>query len=268
MTEQKREDQLKVMGLFDHIDELRSRLVKSILAIVVFFFISYAYADVILAFLRTPLVAVLPTGANSLHFTGPMDVFMANVKLGLFAALLLACPVWLYQFWRFVEPALYANEKRYVLPFIFASVTLFVTGVSFCFFLIVPIALEYLIGLGVSMGTTPIITISDYLSLLMLMMFGFGMIFETPVILVLLALLDLVTAQTLSENRKYVIVAIFVISAVLTPTPDPISQCAMAGPTWLMYEMSIIIIRLIQKNKDKDKAATASQAVSDGTHGA
>ena len=254
-TETKREDQLKVMGLFEHVDELRSRVIKSLLTIVAFFFLCYAYADVILAFLRGPLIQVLPAGANALHFTGPMDVFTANVKLGLFVSLLLSCPVWLYQFWRFIEPALYANEKRYVVPFMVASVTLFCLGVSFCFFVIIPIALEYLIGLGVSMGTTPIITISDYLSLLMLMMLGFGAIFETPVILVLLALLDLVTAQTLSENRKYVIVVIFIISAILTPTPDPISQCAMAFPTWAMYEISIVLIRFIQRKKLKDTAS-------------
>lgn len=256
---QGREEQLKVMGLFEHVEELRSRLVKSILVIVVFFFLSYAYADVILNFLKMPLVAVLPSGTNALHFTGPMDVFMANVKLGLFSALLLACPVWLYQFWKFVEPALYDHEKKYILPFIAASVLLFTVGVSFCFFFIVPLALEYLIGLGVSMGTTPIITISDYLSLLMLMMIGFGLIFETPVILILLALLDLVSAESLSENRKFVIVAIFIISAVLTPTPDPISQFAMALPTWLMYESSILIIRFI-KRKGREKQPGGSHA--------
>ncbi|MFY7928134.1 MAG: twin-arginine translocase subunit TatC [Oligoflexus sp.] len=251
MTDKKedRAEQLKVMGLLEHIDELRSRVVKSILTIVVFFFICYSYADVILNVLRMPLVEVLPRGASSLHFTGPMDVFMANVKLGLFSALLLSCPVWLYQFWKFIEPALYAHERRYVLPFIASSVTLFVVGISFCFFVIIPLALKYLIGLGVEMGTTPIITISDYLSLLMLMMFGFGLIFETPVILILLALLDIITAETLSENRKFVIVGIFIISAILTPTPDPVSQIAMAGPTWLMFELSILIIRFIQKKK-------------------
>lgn len=261
MAEKSREDQLKVMGLFEHIDELRSRVVKSVLTIIGFFFFCYAYADVILAFLRTPLISVLPRGANALHFTGPMDVFMANMKIGLFAALLLSCPVWLYQFWRFIEPALYEHEKRYIMPFIFASVSLFCIGVSFCFFVIIPLALEYLIGLGVSMGTTPIITISDYLSLLMLMMFGFGMVFETPVILLLLAMLDLVNAQMLSENRKYVIVVIFIISAVLTPTPDPFSMMAMAGPTWLMYEMSIVLIRIIQRKKEKAAAASSNTHV-------
>ncbi len=243
------EEQLKVMGLFEHIEELRSRLVKSALAIVVFFFIAYAYADVLLGILKQPLVAVLPRGANALHFTGPMDVFLANVKLGLFVALMCSCPVWLYQFWRFVEPALYAHEKKYVTPFMVSSISLFLAGVSFCFFVIVPLALSYLIGLGIQMGTTPIITISDYLSLLILMMVGFGLVFETPVILVLLSMLGLVSSEMLSQNRRIVIVIIFIVAAVLTPTPDPVSQCAMAFPTWAMYEASIIIIRWLEKKK-------------------
>jgi sec-independent protein translocase protein TatC len=247
--EQPSEEQLKVMGLFEHIEELRSRLIKAVIAIVVFFFFAYAYADVILAVLKIPLAAVLPRGANVLHFTGPMDVFLANVKIGLFVALMLSCPVWLYQFWRFVEPALYAHEKKYVFPFMASSISLFVLGVSFCFFIIVPMALKYLIGLGVEMGTTPIITISDYLSLLILMMVGFGLVFETPVILILMSLLGLISAQTLRENRRIVVVIIFIISAILTPTPDPVSQIAMATPTWAMFEMSILIIRWIEKRR-------------------
>ncbi len=255
MTETKREDQLKVMGLFEHIDELRGRIIKSMLAIVVLFVLGYAYAKEILIFLEGPLISVLPEHAQALHFTGPMDVFTANIKLGLFVGLMLSCPVWLYQFWKFIEPALYTNEKRYAMPFMVASVTLFAIGVSFCFYVIVPTSLKYLIGLGTEMGTTPIITISDYLSLLMLMMLGFGLVFETPVILVLLALLGLVTAQTLSENRKYVIVVIFIISAVLTPTPDPITMFAMALPTCGMYEMSILFIRFIQRKKNTSGAS-------------
>lgn len=252
------EEKLKVMGLMEHVGELRSRLIKSVLTLVALFFVCYAYAPEILTYLRQPLIAVLPKGANSLYFTGPMDVFMANVKLGFFSALVLSCPVWIYQLWRFVEPALYEKERRYVMPFMISAISLFIIGVSFCFYVIIPTALQYLIGLGNEMGATPIITINDYLSLIMLLMAGFGAIFETPVILVLLAMLDLITAQTLRDNRKIVVVIIFIVAAVLTPTPDPISQCAMAFPTYLMYEGSILIIAYMQKKKQKAESKSAS----------
>ncbi|RZI57119.1 MAG: twin-arginine translocase subunit TatC, partial [Pseudomonas sp.] len=245
--------------IFEHIDELRGRLVKSLLVLIVMFCVCYYFAPQILTFLKQPLVGVLPKGAPSLYFTGPMDVFMANVKLGFFTALVISCPIWLYQIWKFLEPALYEREKKYVMPFMIGSITLFISGVALCYFMILPLALEYLIGLGTEMGTTPIITISDYLSLIMLMMAGFGAVFETPVVLVLLALLDLITAQTLRENRKIVVVIILIVAAVLTPTPDPISQLAMAIPTWLLFEGSIILIAWLQKAKDKEAAAAASK---------
>lgn len=251
------EEKLKVMGLLEHVGELRSRLIKSILTLIAFFFVCYTFAAQILEYLRQPLVAVLPKGANSLYFTGPMDVFMANVKLGFFSALVLSCPVWIYQLWRFVEPALYEKERRYVMPFMISAISLFVIGVTFCFYVIIPTALEYLIGLGNEMGATAIITINDYLSLVMLLMVGFGAIFETPVILVLLAMLEVITAQTLRENRKVVVVIIFILAAVLTPTPDPISQMAMATPTYLMYEASILIIAYLQKKKEQAEKKAA-----------
>ncbi len=244
-------EKLKVMGIFEHIDELRSRLVKSMLVLIVMFCVCYYFAPQILFFLKQPLVEVLPRNAPSLYFTGPMDVFTANVKLGFFTALIISCPIWLYQLWKFLEPALYEKEKKYVLPFMVSSITLFLAGVSLCYYMILPLALKYLIGLGTDMGTTPIITISDYLSLIMLMMAAFGAVFETPVILVMLALLDLISAQTLRDNRKIVIVIIFIVAAVLTPTPDPLSQLAMAIPTWLLFEGSILLIAWLQRSKDK-----------------
>lgn len=244
-AEQLDEDNLKVMGLMDHLDELRARLFKAILAIVVVFVIAFSFADYILNFIKQPLASALPENSNVLHFTGPMDVLIANIKLGFLTGVIVSCPVWLYQFWKFLEPALYDREKKYILPFVFASVMLFFSGVSFCYFIILPMALEFLIGIGLDVGT-PIITVTDYISLLMILVFGFGIVFETPVIIVLLAMLDLITAEQLAENRKFVLVGILVLGALLTP-PDPISQIAMAAPTYLMYEISIVVIRIIKR---------------------
>lgn len=241
-------DNLKVMGLMDHLGELRSRIFKSLIFVVIIFGVAFGFSKYMFDFIKGPLVAALPEGANALHFTGPMDVLIAQIKISFLAAIIASCPVWLYQFWKFLEPALYDHEKKYALPFLFSSVSLFFAGVSFCFFIITPLALEFLIAMGMEVGT-PIITVGDYISMLMLLILGFGLVFETPVILVLLALLDLIDADTLARNRKFVLVGILILGALLTP-PDPLSQIAMGIPTYLMFEMSIVIIRFIRRKKD------------------
>lgn len=238
----------KVMSLFDHLSELRQRLVVSIIAVLVFFVVALLFSSEILTFLKQPLTLALPGEKNVLHFTGPLDVFLMSIKVSILTAIVFACPVWLYQFWRFIEPALYESERKYILPFVTFSVLLFVAGISFCFYLILPLALEFLIEMGQEVGV-PIITITDYISMLMLMIFGFGLIFETPLILVLLSILDLVSASSLAAARRYVIVGILFVGAVLTP-PDPLSQIGMAIPLYIMYEVSILIIKIIQRKRE------------------
>lgn len=247
------EQNLKVMGLMEHLDELRRRIFRSLIGVILLFSIALTFAKQIIEFIKQPLVSALPEGFNALHFTGPMDVFIANIKVSFLAGVIGSCPIWLYQFWKFLEPALYDHERKYALPFLVSSISLFFGGACFCFFVIMPMALEFLIQMGLEVGT-PIITITDYVSLLMILIFGFGLVFETPVILVLLALLDLVDAKTLAANRKYVLVGVMILGAVLTP-PDPISQVAMGLPTYLMYELSILIIRLIKRERKPDALA-------------
>lgn len=237
----------KIMSLFGHLDELRSRVIKSLIAIMLGFFVSMAFSASLLQFLKRPLVKVFPPGIQPLHFTGPMDVFLAEIRVSFLAAIALTSPLWLYQFWRFFEPALYQKERKYILPCIVISVLLFLTGLAFCFFIVLPMTLSFLIQLGTEVGT-PMITIVDYLGLLSLMLFGFGFVFEAPLILVLLAWIGLLDADTLSRHRKAVIVGVLVVGALLTP-PDPISQVAMAIPLYLMYEASILLIRALLKPK-------------------
>ena len=239
----------KVMSLFDHLTELRSRLVRSMISILCVFAVAFTFADQLIILLKQPLVGVLPENASNLHFTSPMDVFIVQIKVGILVGIVAASPLWLYQFWKFFEPALYPRERKYILPFTFASASLFLLGSSFAFLVILPMALEFLIGIGLEVGT-PIITIKDYLSMVMILIFGFGLVFETPVVLILLALLDLVSAESLSEHRQIVMVGILVVGALLTP-PDPISQMAMALPVYLMFEMSIIAIRFIKKSESR-----------------
>ncbi|MCX6117431.1 MAG: twin-arginine translocase subunit TatC [Proteobacteria bacterium] len=240
--------QHQVMSLWGHLDELRSRIVRAGVTIMICFVVALAYSSKIVNFLKEPLVEVLPKGASALHFTGPMDVFMVNLKVAFLVSVVFGAPAWLYQFWKFIEPALYPKERKYVFPFIVASISCFLLGVAFCYYLMLPMALKYLIGIGLDVGT-PIITITDYISLLTVMILGFGLVFETPVILVLLAMLNIVSAEMLAGQRRLIFIGILIVAAVITP-PDPISMLGMAIPCYLMFEIAILIIRFIKRKRD------------------
>lgn len=243
----------KVMSLFDHLAELRTRLISSIISVVVLFLIFLLLSEQLVTFLRVPLEQALPDTAAALHFTSPMEVFLANLKISFLTAIVFACPVWLYHFWRFIEPGLLKEERKYIFPFMLASIALFLLGVLFCYYVILPLALEFLISIGLKVGT-PIITVADYVSLLVILIFSFGLIFETPLILVLLGILDLVDARSLREYRKIVLVGVVLLAAFLTP-PDPVSQIGLAVPIYLMYELSIIILATLKKS-DNHKTST------------
>ena len=238
------------MTLFEHIEEMRTRLLYSMLAIIILFFLCFAFAEHLLAFLRVPLEQALPEQAEILHFTSPLEVFLANLKVSFLCALVLSCPIWLYHFWRFTAPALMNKERRYLLPFIIVSVALFWLGISFCYYVILPLALDFLITVGMKAGT-PIIKVSDYIALLIVLIFCFGLVFETPLILVLLSLLGLVTADELRRQRRIVLIGTVILAALLTP-PDPISQIGLAVPIYSMYELSIIVIALLKKFSTPD----------------
>jgi sec-independent protein translocase protein TatC len=243
------------MSIWGHLDELRSRIVKAGAGLLFCFVISFAFSSPIINFLKRPLESALPEGVPALHFTGPMDVFMMKIKVAFLVAVVLGAPIWLYQFWKFLEPALYPKERKYVVPFIAATIFCFFSGVAFCYYAMLPMALKYLIGIGQDVGT-PMITVTDYVSLLTIMILGFGFVFETPVILVLLAMLNIVSAEMLASNRKIIFVVILIIAAVITP-PDPISMLGMAIPCYLMFEMSILIIRAIKGSKQEAPASNA-----------
>lgn len=237
----------KVMTIWEHLHELRVRLVRAAIGIVVTFAVTISFSEPIIAFLSQPLVNVLPPNSDALHFTDPLDVFTVYIKIGILGGLVLGSPIWIYQFWKFVEPALYPKERKFVAPFATASIILFLVGISFCFFYIVPLSLEYLITLG-GPQIKPLIAVGSYFSLLILMVFGFGLVFEAPLVLVLLALLDLVQVETLTKNRRMIIVLIFIIAAIATP-PDPLSQTALAIPMYIMFEVSILVIKLLKRKQ-------------------
>ncbi len=235
----------KVMPLFDHLAELRTRLIASCITIFVLFLLFLLIAEQLLAFLRAPLEQALPETSNALHFTSPLEVFLANLKVSFLAALVCACPVWLFHFWRFLAPGLLQKERRYVFPFMISSIALFLLGILFCFYVILPLALDFLITIGLKVGT-PIITVADYVSMLVILIFSFALIFETPLILVLLGILGLIDSSDLRAYRKLVLVGIVILAALLTP-PDPISQIGLALPVYGMYEIAILILAALEK---------------------
>ncbi|MDD9951173.1 MAG: twin-arginine translocase subunit TatC [Zetaproteobacteria bacterium] len=236
----------KVMSLTDHLAELRTRIVRSGIAILGMFFACLIFSSQILIFLRAPLDHVLAGATSSLHFTGPLDVFLVNIKVSMLSGIVLSSPVWLWQFWSFFEPALYPRERKLILPFALTSLLLFLAGVCFCYFAILPLALDFLIELGKEVST-PMITITDYISVLSMMIFGFGLVFEAPLVLIMLGLLGLVDPNSLAKSRRFVIIGILFIAAIMTP-PDPLSQLGMAIPMYMMFEISIVIMRIMLRN--------------------
>lgn len=242
----------KTMPLLEHLGELRTRLVCSLWAVIALFLFFLYFASPMINFLKEPLAASLPTGVEPLHFTGPLEVLFADMKVAFLAAIIAGSPVWLYQFWKFLEPGLYPSERRLLIPFTFVSVVLFLLGVCLSYYAIIPLSLTFLLNIGLEVAA-PVITVSDYLSLLIIMILGFGLIFETPLILILLASLGVINAQTLKSYRKYTMLLILVVSAILTP-PDPISQVLMAVPLYMMYEISVFIVSYREKKKTQQTA--------------
>lgn len=242
-------DTEKVMPLLEHLAELRSRLIAAGVTVLVLFLLCLLLSEQLLAFLRAPLEQALPQDATALHFTSPLEVFLANLKVSLLTALVGSCPVWLYHFWRFVAPGLLPQERRYVLPFMLISIALFLLGILFCYYIILPLALDFLIAIGLKVGT-PIITVADYVSLLAILIFAFALIFETPLLLVLLGIIGLIDSNELRSYRKLVLVGVVVLAALLTP-PDPVSQIGLAVPVYLMYEASILILAVIERNSSR-----------------
>jgi len=236
---------LKEMGLIDHLIDLRKMIVRSLGAIVLGFFACVYFSEPLFDFIRKPILPYL--GQGGLVFTAPMDKFMAYLKVSFLAGTLLTCPYWLYQLWNFIAPGLYKHEKRYAATFIFFGSLLFIAGAAFVYLLVFPMAFEYLLTFG---GTTdkPMITITEYMSFFMMITLVFGLVFEMPLVLVLLGMLGVVSHDFLKRNRRYAVVLLAVLSAVVTP-PDAISMLALLGPLVLLYELSVWIVYFVEKKK-------------------
>ena len=237
----------------EHLVELRGRLVKSIVFLVLAFIVCYIFSDKIYNFLLEPYAqSVREDGQNRrLIFTALHETFLTYVKLAFFAAFFFSCPIILIQIWKFIAPGLYKDEKLALLPFLIATPILFILGGMLVYYLIMPLAVDFFISFEKASinGSLPIELepkVNEYLSLVMRLILAFGLSFQLPVLLTLLAKVGFIDAEYLKTRRKYVVIIIFSVAAVLTP-PDPITQIGLALPLLLLYEISIYTVRLVEK---------------------
>ena len=233
------------MTLFEHLAELRTRVLTCAVAFVIAATIAFLFYPHILSFLQHPYCEIRPPHGCHFYITGPLDGLALRVKIAAYGGLFLASPVLLFEFWRFITPGLKPNEKRYAIPFVVASITLFALGCAVAFFTF-PHALQWLDSIG-GPSLTEIFNPIQYLSLIILLMVVFGLTFEFPVVLVSLEIAGALSPKTLASWRRWAIVGIVVVAGVVTPSSDPFSMMALAVPLYIFYELSILIGRIVRR---------------------
>lgn len=249
------------MGLLDHLAELRRCLTRACIWAIIGFGACWAFVDPIFDLLVNPLLAILPAGTHAQYTTLP-EAFFTRVYVAFVAGLFLSSPAIFYQIWAFVAPGLYEEEKRWILPIALLSAIFFIAGAVFCYFIVFPFAFSFFISYSTpEIVITP--KVSDYLNFVIKLLFAFGLIFEMPIFTFFLARFGIITAAMMRRARKYAIVGIFILAAILTP-PDVVSQLLMAVPMLLLYEISIGVAAIFGKKKETDAKSAESGEKDDG----
>ena len=251
----------KDTGFVSHLTELRKRLIHSFIFLVIFFVVCYFFAEYLYGFLVEPYAqAVREDGTNRrLIFTALQETFLTYLKVSFFTAFFVTCPFILMQIWKFIAPCLYKHEKTAILPYLVLTPVLFLLGGMLVYYLIMPLAIKFFLsfettGMSTNLPIQLEAKVNEYLSLVMKLIFAFGISFQLPVILSLLARVGIVNSNFLKERRKYFIVIIFAAAALLTP-PDPITQIGLAVPLLILYELSIFSVKIIENKKLRDSDA-------------
>ena len=234
------------MSFLEHLDELRKRLVHIAAILAIGFVASFFFSKRIYDFLAVPMSQSLPEGTK-LAFTKPTDPFTLYMKVAFLSSIFLTLPLTLHEVWKFIAPGLYRKEKKYVLPFIASSIVLFVLGAGFCYYIVLPAAFKFLIQLGSSFQ--PVIKVDEYLDQTNMMLLGFGIVFEMPVLAAFLSIFGLITASFLWRKFKYSLIGIVVLAAVLSPTGDAFNLLVWTAPMLLLYFLSIGVAAIFGKRR-------------------
>jgi sec-independent protein translocase protein TatC len=246
------------LPLTEHLSELRRRIFTSLAAVLLFFVIAFYYSEGIFDILTFPLKAemklslenpyihVKPKPQTSLVFLAPAEAFWMHLKVSFITALIVSLPVIFLQFWKFISPGLLPKEKKYFLPFMFFATTLFVAGAFFCFLIVLPFAMTFLLGYKTA-NMTPMLSVGSYIDFCLKFILAFGAVFELPLVIIFLTRFGIVTPGTLAKHRKYAVLLSFIVAAALTPTPDAFNQILMAVPIMLLYEVGILLSRILQR---------------------
>ncbi len=239
------------MSFLEHLEELRRRIIWSLVFIAAGFGLCFGYAAKIYGYMQVPIMAALHNHHldEKLVYLNPTEPFNMYLKVGLLAGLFVASPLVLYQVWAFIAPGLYRHERRYVIPFMFSTVVLFLAGGFFGYRIVYPAALDFLIGYGAQFQ--PMITIGEYTDLFLTIILGLGVIFEMPILVFFLSLMGIVSAGWMWRNLRYSILVIFIIAAVITPTTDIMNMCIFAAPMIALYLLSIFLAWLVSPARRK-----------------
>jgi len=255
------EEPVHEMTFTEHLNELRVRLVRCIIAAFVGLLVCYAFAEQLFMMLMQPLLTLLEPSGGSLIYTGLPEAFFTHLKVAAIAGLFVASPYIFYQLWMFIAPGLYEGERKYMIPIALCSAIFFVTGALFGYYVVFPFGFQFFLGYATDV-IKPMPSVKEYFSFSTSMLFAFGFIFELPLFMFFLSALGLVKHATLRKFRKFAILGSFVVAAVLTP-PDVVSQCLMAGPLCLLYEVGIWVAYLVEKKKKPKETPAEEDAAAD-----